>query len=117
MQRKRSSDELGEPPAMLAGHTSKRGRVVKPKLWDDGTEAPIAMGGSKLARRTPPPKEDSGPSSGSDRPRSASTQGSLVAAPWVLQNGGFILCNSLVTMSRGSLFRKDSHMVGAVKDR
>ncbi|KAK9908530.1 hypothetical protein WJX75_009252 [Coccomyxa subellipsoidea] len=81
MQRKRSSDELGEPPAMLAGHTSKRGRVVKPKLWDDGTEAPIAMGGSKLARRTPPPKDDSGPSSGSDRPRRpASASASLGTA-------------------------------------
>ncbi len=72
MQRKRSSDDMeGRQPAVALGHTSKRGRVVKPKLWDDGTEAPIAMGGSRLARRTPPPKEDSGPSSGSDRPRSA----------------------------------------------
>lgn len=71
MQRKRSAEELDVAAVVTPSHTSKRGRVVKPKQWDDGTEAPIALGGSKLARRTPPPKEDSGPSSGSDRPRYA----------------------------------------------
>ncbi|BDA44550.1 hypothetical protein COCOBI_06-0260 [Coccomyxa sp. Obi] len=75
MQRKRSADDLETPVGLSTGLTSKRGRVVKPKQWDDGTEAPIALGGSRLARRTPPPKEDSGPSSGSDRPRRPASAG------------------------------------------
>jgi hypothetical protein len=87
MQRKRSLTDVDTPvtPASASALTSSRGRIVKPKLWGDGTEAPLALGTGAKAERapaaaaseatprvpTPPPKEDADsdqPSSTSDRP-------------------------------------------------
>ena len=92
MQRKRSMSDVDIPltPSASASLTSSRGRVVKPKLWDDGTEAPLALGtAAKLERggslpsggaaavaagMPSPPNEDPDdhdsdqPSSASDRP-------------------------------------------------
>ena len=85
MQRKRPLNDVDTPvtPASASNLTSSRGRIVKPKLWGDGTEAPLALGLSAKAERCPaaaveamprvptPPKEDADsdqPSSTSDRP-------------------------------------------------
>ena len=87
MQRKRSYTDVDTPatPASGGSFTSSRGRIVKPKLWDDGTEVPHALGTAAKAERGPaaaaaaqphmpsPPKEDADsdsaqPSSTSDRP-------------------------------------------------
>ena len=67
MQMKRPSGELelpSTPPDLQL--TSSRGRIVKPRTWEDGVEAPLALAGSRLQRTTTPKQELSSPDS--DRP-------------------------------------------------
>ena len=53
MQRKRSSGELELPVSPIEPQlTSSRGRIVKPRTWEDGVEAPVALAGSRLQRTT-----------------------------------------------------------------
>ena len=67
MAMKRPSGELelpSTPPDQQL--TSSRGRIVKPRTWEDGAEAPLALAGSRLQRTTTPKQELSSPDS--DRP-------------------------------------------------
>lgn len=64
MQMKRPSGELempSTPPDLQL--TSSRGRIVKPRTWEDGAEAPLALAGSRLQRTTTPKQELSSPDS------------------------------------------------------
>lgn len=71
MQRKRSLGEVEIPATptepML---TSSRGRIVKPRIWEDGAEAPVALAGSRLQRTALPKQEAQSPVDG-DKPASA----------------------------------------------
>lgn len=71
MQRKRSLGEA-ELPATPSEPllTSSRGRIVKPRTWEDGAEAPIALAGSRLQRATTPKQEPQSSSPEGDRPLS-----------------------------------------------
>lgn len=53
MQTMRPSGDLDLPSTPGDSQlTSSRGRIVKPRTWEDGAEAPMALAGSRLQRTT-----------------------------------------------------------------
>ena len=96
---KRSMGELEVPSPTPSGEgqlTSSRGRVVKPRTWEDNAEPPIALAGSRLQRTTTPNKEPQGSPEG-DRP--PMPPGRQVPSPPCLREALCALCASVSSSS------------------
>ena len=111
---KRSMGEVEVPSPSPSGEgqlTSSRGRVVKPRTWEDNAEPPIALAGSRLQRTTTPNKEPQGSPEGDRPPMPPGRQASCPLCLWdaLCALGLRIILQSLLGQWQSVLSPQHSH--------